>query len=137
MFDSLRDRDFESEFVFSTSRSSGPGGQNVNKVNTKVELRFSIENTLLLSDLEKFKLRNLLKNRISNEGELIVISQSERSQLKNKEKTVERFYQLIGMALKPVKKRKPTTPTRSSVEKRLKLKKEKSQRKALRNKPLL
>ena len=133
----LQLRNFESEFTFATSRSSGPGGQNVNKVNTKVELRFSVKNSTLLSDFEKHKIQRLLKNRITSDGYLIIISQSERSQLKNKEKAIERFYQLIGIALKPVKKRKTTTQPQSSVEKRLRLKKEKSQRKALRGKPLL
>ena len=137
MLNTLKHRNFESEFTFATSRSGGPGGQNVNKVNTKVELRFSIENSTLLSDIEKHKIKSLLKNRINNEGELLITAQSERSQLKNKEKAIERFYQLVGMALKPVKRRKPTSPTRSSVEKRLQLKKEKSQRKALRGKTLL
>lgn len=131
----IQHRNFESEFTFATSRSGGPGGQNVNKVNTKVELRFSIDNSTLLSELEKHKIKSLLKNRINNEGELLITAQSERSQLKNKGKAIERFYQLINMALKPVKKRKPTLPTRSSIEKRLQLKKEKSQRKALRNNP--
>lgn len=130
----LKHRNFESEFTFAASRSGGPGGQNVNKVNTKVELRFSIENSALLSDREKHKIKSLLKNRINNEGELLITAQSERSQLKNKGKAIERFYQLVGMVLKPVKKRKPTSPSRSSIEKRLQLKKQKSQKKALRGK---
>jgi ribosome-associated protein len=132
MYQSLINRNFEPEFNFSTSRSSGPGGQNVNKVNTKVELRFSVNESSILTDLEKIKILNLLKNRINSEGELIIVSQSERSQLKNKENVVDKFYQLIYLALKPIKRRKPSRPTRSSIEKRLQLKKANSQRKAQR-----
>lgn len=136
MYPSLQHRNFSAEYTFSTSRSSGPGGQNVNKVNTKVELRFSIRSSVKLNEVEKHKIFTHLKNRINNEGELIIVAQSERSQLKNKENAIEKFYQLLAMALKPVKKRKPSKPTRSSVEKRLKQKKERSQRKALRGNSL-
>lgn len=129
---SLKHRNFESEFSFAASRSSGPGGQNVNKVNTKVELRFAIESSSCLSDFEKQKIYIKLKNRINSYGELIFISQTERSQLKNKEVAIEKFYQLIAFALKPVKRRKPSKPTRASVEKRIQRKKAKSQKKLLR-----
>jgi ribosome-associated protein len=128
-------RNFKSEFSFSTSRSSGPGGQNVNKVNTKVELRFNVEQSLQLSDLEKHKIKSKLKNRINSDGELIVISQDSRSQLKNKEDATDKFYQLIAMALKPVKKRKASKPSRSAIEKRLKMKEIKSKKKELRRRP--
>ena len=136
MIDSLKHRNFETEFTFNTSRSSGPGGQNVNKVNTKVELRFHVLNSNLLSDEEKQKLITKLVNRINSDGELLVVSQSERSQLKNKEEAIERFYELVAKALKPVKKRKPTRPTKASVEERIKQKKQKSEIKNLRKKPI-
>lgn len=132
----LKSRNFETEISFKTSRSSGPGGQNVNKVNTKVELRFAVDQSNLLSEHEKFKLKQKLPNRINNEGELLIVAQSERSQLKNKADAIERFYQLMAMALKPVKRRKPTRPTRAAKEKRIKLKKQKGEIKSLRRKPI-
>jgi ribosome-associated protein len=129
---SLKERNFAPEFNFSTSRSSGPGGQNVNKVNTKVELRFSITSSELLSEYEKSKILTHLKNRINSEGDLLIVAQNERTQLKNKQEAIRRFKQLIFTALKPIKKRRPTRPTKASVERRLQYKKEKSQRKTSR-----
>lgn len=115
----LNERDFQSEFEFSASRSSGPGGQNVNKVSTKIELRFNISNSVLLDEEEKRAIIEKLSNKINLNGELIIVSQSERSQLKNKEKAVERFYQLLNKALTPKKIRLLTGPTKGSIEKRL------------------
>jgi len=136
MINNLKKRNLEKELTFATSRSSGPGGQNVNKVNTRVELRFHVENSILLSEPEKHKITLKLKNRINSEGELMVVAQTERSQLKNKDEAIERFYQLLAMALKPVIKRRPTQPTRSSVEKRIKTKKQKGEIKNLRRKSI-
>lgn len=130
----MKARDLSSEFVFNTSRSSGAGGQNVNKVNTKVELRFHIDNSKLLTDDEKKIIREKLSNRVNDEGELIIAAQTERSQLKNKEKAIEKFYTLLEKALTPRKKRKPTKPTKTSVEKRLQEKKNKSEKKEWRRK---
>jgi len=132
MTDILENRDFSSEFTFATSRSSGPGGQNVNKVNSKVELRFSVEQSLLLSDREKQIIMNKLKNRINSESELIITVQTDRSQLKNKEDAIAKFYELLIKALTPRKLRRATKPTKASVEKRLETKKQNSEKKALR-----
>jgi len=115
----IRDRNFQDEFVFQASRSGGPGGQNVNKVSSKVELRFHIANSVLLNDEEKTIIAEKLINKINNLGELILVSQTERSQLQNKEKVIEKFYLLINKALTPRKKRLNTKPTKASVEKRL------------------
>jgi ribosome-associated protein len=115
-------RNFTDEFVFSTSRSSGPGGQNINKVNTKVELRFKVSKSLKLSEKEKQIILEKLENRINREGELIIVSQSERSQLKNRNEAVDKFYSLISKALTIRKKRRPTSPTRGSKEERLNIK---------------
>jgi ribosome-associated protein len=115
----IRDRNLQDEFVFQASRSGGAGGQHVNKVSTKVELRFHIANSALLSEEEKAIIFDRLINKINNLGELIIVSQTFRSQLKNKENVIEKFYRLIEKALTPRIKRIGTKPTRASVEKRL------------------
>jgi len=131
-FDNLIDLSSELEFL--TSRSSGPGGQNVNKVNSKVELRFDIPNSALLTDEQKEKLLARLVTKITTDGILIVASQRDRSQLMNKEDATIKFYKLINAALKPVKRRKATQPTKSSIEKRLTYKRIKSEIKQNRQK---
>jgi ribosome-associated protein len=115
----LQDRHLENEFIFSTSRSSGPGGQNVNKVNTKVELRFRLNETLLLSTIEKEKIFEKLKNKINKEGELILVSQSERTQLLNKNVVTDKFFDIISKILTEPTKRRSTRPSYSSKIKRL------------------
>jgi ribosome-associated protein len=128
----LRDIDLAQEVIVTASRSSGPGGQNVNKVNTKIELRFNIDDSTLLSDSEKSLLIAILKPHLTNRNELIIVSQTERSQLKNKGKAIDKFYFLIGRALTPRAKRIPTRPTASSRARRLDSKRKKSQNKYLR-----
>lgn len=126
--------DLSSEFLFRTSRSSGPGGQHVNKVDSRVELRFNIENSQLLTDQQKEILQQKLGNKLTTEGDLIVVSQKERSQLRNKEITIEKLYALFAKALQPVKRRKATRPTRTSVEKRITSKKQTGEKKKWRGK---
>ncbi len=132
--DELRKRNFEDEFIFSASRSSGPGGQNVNKVNTKIELRFSVFTTLILTEAEKETILRKLRKRINKEGELLVVSQEGRTQNENKTIAVEKFYDLIIKALTIPVKRKPTRPTLSSKAERLEKKKIRSRVKNLRRK---
>ena len=129
------DKLFDSELIFRSSRSSGPGGQNVNKVNTKIELRFNIPGSAILREDEKETLLEKLKNKINNEGILIIISQYSRSQIKNKANAVDKFYRLIEEALTPAKERKPIKQPRHIKEKRLEEKQKQSEKKDLR-KPL-
>ena len=128
----MEERDFSAELNYSASRSSGPGGQNVNKVSTKVELRFHVASSQLLTDAEKELLAGKLAARINLAGELLLVSQSERSQLKNRERVTEKFYDMIRRALTPRKRRKPTRPSLASKEERLEAKRRQSEKKARR-----
>jgi len=130
--DELKNRNFENEFIYSTSRSSGPGGQNVNKVSSKVELRYNLLLTSILTQEEKEMIFVKLKNKINKENEIILVSQSERSQLMNKIAVTEKFYDLISKALTVPIKRKNTRPTLSSKLRRLDLKRNRSDIKKLR-----
>ncbi|PTX22545.1 ribosome-associated protein [Pontibacter mucosus] len=129
----LEDRGLERELQFQASRSGGAGGQNVNKVSTKVELRFQVEGSELLTEEEKALVQEKLGSRINSEGYLQVVCQTERSQLQNKELCVQRFYELLRQALTRQKKRKATKPTRASVRRRLEGKKKQADKKANRN----
>ncbi len=131
------DRNFEPELIFTTSRSSGPGGQNVNKVNTRVELRFNVITSQLLDEEEKQRVMEKLAGRLTNDGELIVTAQESRSQLKNREAAIEKFYVLLEEALKKPKKRKRTRPPAASRKKRLEEKQKHAEKKARRRPPEL
>jgi ribosome-associated protein len=129
----LKERGFEREITFQTSRSGGAGGQHVNKVESKVELRFDVAGSALLTEEEKALVQQKLANRINNEGYLQVVSQESRSQQQNKELCIERFYELMSQAFRKQKKRKPTKPTRASVRRRLAGKQIQAQKKANRS----
>ncbi len=126
--------DLSSEFIFKTTRSSGPGGQNVNKVSSKVELYFDINASQLLNDWQKTRLWEKQANKISQEGLLKIVCQVDRSQLRNKELVVEKFYDILKKAFHITKARKATKPSKSAVNERIKEKKVRSQVKVNRNK---
>lgn len=116
----------ENQLVIKTSRSSGPGGQNVNKLNTKAAVSLDIKNCTCLNDEQKQTVLGKLSNRLTKDGRLIVESQTFRTQRANVDYAVEKLVAAIEAALKKTKKRKSTRPSFSSVEKRLKSKKLKS-----------
>jgi ribosome-associated protein len=128
----LKERNLDREFGYITSRSSGPGGQNINKVNTKVELRLNLVSTSLFSENEKELIFKKLKNRINKDGELVLSSQSERTQFMNKKVVTEKFYELVSKALTLPVKRRATKPTLTSRYKRLEDKKNRGMTKKLR-----
>lgn len=115
---------------FSFSRSSGPGGQNVNKVATKVTLSFDARGSGALSDGQRATVLRHLASRITQDGRLVVAASSERSQSANRAAAVARFVRLLQQALRPRKKRVRTKPTAASRERRLKEKAKRSEIKA-------
>jgi ribosome-associated protein len=127
-------KNFTKEFQFKTSRSGGPGGQNVNKTETKVELIFDVQNSALLSVEEKELINKNLASRIADDGMLHLSRSSERSQLRNKERVIEKFYELLEKALTPKKKRLPVKISKGQKEKRIKSKKLRGEIKSARKK---
>lgn len=123
----LQYRGLESEMDFETSRSSGPGGQNVNKTNSRVTLRFNIPSSVLLDEQEKEILQQKLS--LTTEGDLLISSQESRSQLNNKENCKEKFYETLMQAFKKKKVRKVTRPTKASQRRRLDDKKKQGEKK--------
>lgn len=125
------------ELEFKAVRSSGAGGQHVNKASSKVELYFDVAASKALSENEKERIYTKIGNRLTKENVLILYSDTSRSQHKNKELVIQKFLDLIRSALTVAKKRRKTKPKRSAVEKRLKSKLKKAQKKSLRGKPKL
>jgi len=123
IFEKLNRRLLNPEFKFQASRSSGPGGQNVNKVNSKALLKFDIPNSQILDDAEKEVLLRKLANKIDHEGNLSFQSQEKRSLLQNKKIAVDKLYALLHEAFQKKKVRKVSRPGKAAIEKRIKAKK--------------
>lgn len=115
-------------------RSSGPGGQNVNKVATCIELRFNPDTSGLFSQSVLERLKIIAGNRFDSEGTLIITSQKYREQYRNLDDARDKLREMIIKALKPPKPRRPTRPTKASVERRITHKKQTGQKKSLRQK---
>ncbi len=130
----MKQRNFTPEFTFKTSRSGGKGGQHVNKVSSKVELLFHVDSSHLLNVREKAALKRKLHHRISVNGYLHVICQETRSQHKNKQVAIDRFYMLLAQSLIEEKRRIATSIPKAIQQKRLKNKRAKSTKKQLRAK---
>ena len=122
------------DLSWSASRASGPGGQNVNKVSTKVTLRFDLRGTEALTRTQKTRLRKLAGQRIDAQGALVIRAQAERSQRQNLERARGRLRKLIAKALVPPKRRVATKPSRASRRKRLEEKRRQAERKKARGK---
>jgi ribosome-associated protein len=135
MADDLADPEFEvpsSELVTRVSRSSGAGGQHVNKTSSRVEISWNIRESRALTPEERERLLQRLASRLSVDGSVRVVASETRSQLRNRELAETRLTELVRRALVIPKKRKPTRPTRGSREARLEAKKRHSRKKTLR-----
>lgn len=125
----------QSELQFKAMRSSGAGGQNVNKVASKVELIFDLENAMGLADHEKALLKKTIGNRLTKEHVLLLQCEESRSQHKNKTLVIQRFFDLLKQGLIIPKKRIATKTPRAVVKKRLKAKRKVSDKKSNRKPP--
>jgi len=121
------------EVTYRTSRSSGPGGQHVNKTESRVELLWNPEASDCLNKGQKERFRQRQGFRLTGDGWLILAGETHRSQHRNREEVTERFLDLVAAAIVPVKKRKPTRPTLTSREKRIRQKKIRGELKRLRS----
>jgi ribosome-associated protein len=125
---------FLPEIAFQTSRSSGPGGQNVNKVESRVELRWNLAQSQVLTPIQKQLILEKIAGQLTTEGYLLVVAQDDRSQLRNKEIALSRFHELLQKSLRRPKPRRATRPSAGAVRQRLEGKKRQGEKKANRRK---
>ena len=111
--------DLVDELSFTTSRSSGPGGQNVNKVNSKVTVHWNVGASNILTEEQRDRIKKRLVPKLTKEGVLVLSAQDKRSQLQNKQAVLAKLDTLLKKALAPEKKRKATKPTKAAVRKRI------------------
>ncbi|MCW5514789.1 alternative ribosome rescue aminoacyl-tRNA hydrolase ArfB [Muriicola sp. Z0-33] len=123
------------ELNFQAVRSSGAGGQHVNKVSSKVVLQFNLDASKGLTEKEKGRIVQKLANRLTKENSLQLQCEESRSQHKNKELVIKRFFNLLTEALQVPKKRKKTKPSKAAIEKRLQSKKKAALKKISRQRP--
>ena len=123
------------ELDFTASKSSGPGGQNVNKVNSKITLNFDVAHSQILTDEEKHIILTRLSGQLTKDGVLQLSSQDQRSQLENKEAVIKKLEWLIAKAFEKKKARKKSKPSHTAIQKRIKSKKHLSEKKKWRQKP--
>lgn len=125
----------ETELEFRAARSGGPGGQSVNTTSSKVELRWSVRDTVALTEAQRERVLRRLASRLTNDGVLVLEGSEHRSQHRNRAAVLARFRTLVGEALEPPRPRTRTRPTRASKERRLQAKREQSDTKRLRRPP--
>lgn len=118
----IRKEDIIKELVFRTSRSGGKGGQHVNKVSSKVELNFNVPKSVFLSDAQKSLILEKLSGRLSSEGVLQIVTEEERSQFRNKQRSIEKLLLILENAMYRPVLRKPSRPKGSAIEARLRAK---------------
>jgi len=123
----------DSDLSFAFVRASGPGGQNVNKVSSAVQLRFDMAGSTALSESVKTRLRALAGRRVTDDGALLIIARNQRSQDHNRREALERLAELVRQALVVPKTRRATKPTRASRERRLESKSHQQQAKKRRS----
>lgn len=119
--------ELKKEFLFSTSRAGGPGGQHVNKVETKVILKFDVNKSAILNDNEKVIIKQKLKKYLTKDNVILLYNQETSSQVLNKKRVINYFFLLLKKAFTVPKARKKTTPSKASKERRLKSKRIKSE----------
>jgi ribosome-associated protein len=126
---------FIKELQFKAIRSSGPGGQHVNKTSSKIEVHFNVKDSEAFTETERERLLERLEKRINSEGVIVMQCGETRSQHRNKAIVIQRLLDLLTQNLKVKKKRKKTKPSKSAIEKRLKVKKQRALKKSNRKPP--